>query len=144
MCSLANDDQEVLRQDERHALSLVPKFLFFVVKEMAEVYVEQLRTQNTKVTRESISLQVRMMSIAVIIILGLHLSVIFYHDVAVVSVPYTQDEGGHAVACARAREQIDGLVVPDLNNEMSCFYPNIPDLLEVITPQIYPSEVTDC
>lgn len=42
-----------------------------------------------------------------------YLPVIFDHDVAIVPIPDAQDKRGHAVARARPREQIDGLVVPE-------------------------------
>lgn len=41
-----------------------------------------------------------------------HLSVVFDHDVAVVSVSYAQDKCGDTVPCTGACEQIYGLVVP--------------------------------
>lgn len=46
-----------------------------------------------------------------------YLSIIFDHYVAVVSVSYAQDEGGHTVACARPCEQIYGLIIPDKSNK---------------------------
>lgn len=41
-----------------------------------------------------------------------YLSIIFDHDVAIVSVPYSQDKSGHTVSCTRPCEQIYGLVIP--------------------------------
>lgn len=41
-----------------------------------------------------------------------HLSVILDHDVAVVPVSDAEDERGDTIPCARAREQINSLVVP--------------------------------
>lgn len=41
--SLADDDEEVLRQHEGHPLSLVAKLLLLVIQEMAKINVEQLQ-----------------------------------------------------------------------------------------------------
>lgn len=46
--SFADDDQEVLRENKRDPLSLVPELLLFVVEEMAEVDVEQLQMHMQK------------------------------------------------------------------------------------------------
>lgn len=46
-----------------------------------------------------------------------YLSIIFDHDVAIVSVPYAQDKSGYTVSCTRPCEQIYGLVIPKTSNK---------------------------
>lgn len=40
--ALADDDEEVLRQDKGHPLSLVAKFLLLVIQKMTKIYMKQL------------------------------------------------------------------------------------------------------
>lgn len=46
--SLADDDEEVLRQHERDSLPLVAKFLLLVIQEMSKIYVEQLEKKQSE------------------------------------------------------------------------------------------------
>lgn len=48
---------------------------------------------------------------------NLYLSIIFDHNVAIVSVPYAQDKCGYTVTCTRPCEQINGLVIPKKSNK---------------------------
>lgn len=51
-----------------------------------------------------------------------YLSIIFDHNVAIVSVSYAQDKCGYTVACTRPCEQIYGLVVPKKSNKEKILY----------------------
>lgn len=116
LSSFANNNQEVLCEHKGHAFSLVPKFLLFVVEEMAKVYVEQLwkRKKSKKLNN---NLRQNQNECIYNIESHLYLSIIFDHDVAIVSVPYAQDKCGYTVACTRPREQIYGLVIPKKSNK---------------------------
>lgn len=80
-----------------------------MVQEVAEVNVEQLQV---KMEWESLKRLRSSSDEHQWNLMQSYLSVILDHDVAVVSVSDAQDECGDAIPCARAREQIDSLVVP--------------------------------
>lgn len=125
LSSFANNDQEVLREHKGHAFSLVPKLLLFVVKEMAKVYVEQLwkHTNSKKLNNYLRKKQkVCIHNTERMTKCNLYLSIIFDHNVAIVSVPYAQDECGYTVACTWPREQIYGLVIPKKSNKWKILY----------------------
>ncbi len=52
--TLADDDQEVLRENERNSLSLVSKLLLLVIQEVTEVDVEQLQETPSEDTQYSL------------------------------------------------------------------------------------------
>lgn len=46
-----------------------------------------------------------------------HLSVLLHHDVGVVPIANSEDEGRNAITCTRPGEQVDGPVVPERSRE---------------------------
>lgn len=48
---------------------------------------------------------------------GPHLSVLLHHDVGVVAVSNSEDEGGNTITSTRPGEEVDGPVVPARSRE---------------------------
>lgn len=99
LSSFADDNQKVLREHEGNAFSLVPKLLLFVVKEMAKVYVKQLKTQKKQEIKYLPKEIIERITDKNNVRVNPYLPIILHHNVAVVSVSYTQDKCGYTVAC---------------------------------------------